>query len=278
MRNTIPPGVVSFSPTGLLNTDVSSFQVAFNEPILASSFTSSEVAITAPAGLLDPATFVVTQLNDHNFRVDYPVQSANGSYSITVGPAITDLAGNKLTAAYEASFTIDKTGPHVTALTPTGTVNTPVGSLDVTFSKPINVGTLNAGTVAGHRSRRSDRSLCAEPALRHHLPRFLPRPAHERVVLGHHRPRCVRSGWQPDGPGSERRQRQGHRHLCPSFTVSLPDLQATGVSVSPDSGLQSGNTVTVSWSDSNAGTQAESGPFIDAVNVYRVVQRDPSPS
>src|SRR5262249_9406391 len=123
VRDTVPPVVTSFTPTGAVNTPVTTLQVQFNEAILGSTFTAGHVAPLTPGGPLDPATFQVTQLDSRTFRVPLPAQSTDGLYTVTVGPAITDLSSNALAAPYQATFTIDRTGPRVTAVTPTGTVH-----------------------------------------------------------------------------------------------------------------------------------------------------------
>src|SRR5262249_21086261 len=94
VRDTVPPVVTSFTPAGLVNTPVTTLQVQFNEAILGSTFTADDVAVLTPGGLLDPATFQVTQLDSRTFRVTLPAQSADGLYTVTVGPAITDLSNN----------------------------------------------------------------------------------------------------------------------------------------------------------------------------------------
>src|SRR5262249_10147078 len=67
-RDTAPPTVTSVTPSGLVNTPVATLQVQFNEAILASTFTAADVAVQAPGGALDPATFQVTQLDSRTFR------------------------------------------------------------------------------------------------------------------------------------------------------------------------------------------------------------------
>jgi hypothetical protein len=138
IKDTTPPAVVLFSPMGLGNKDISTLQVTFSKRIRGNTFTPSQVTITGPNGTIDSSTITVTLLNDRNFRIDLPKQSVQGTYIVTLGTGIMDLSGNALPAPYQATFTIDKTGPRVTAVTPTGTVNSVVSSVDVTFSKFIN--------------------------------------------------------------------------------------------------------------------------------------------
>src|SRR5262249_48625218 len=50
-----------------------------------------------------------------------------------------------------------------------------------------------------------------------------------------------------------------------STLAPYPDLRVTNLSATPASGLQSGSTMTVIWSDTNAGTRATSGSWTDAI-------------
>ncbi len=148
LRDTTPPAVASFSPTGPTNQNISSFQVGFSKPIALNTFTGAQVTISGPGGTLDPATFTVTQLDPRTFRVNIPSQSVEGVYNVTLGTGITDLSGNALPTAYQASWTIDKHGAHITVETPSGTLNNTVASVDVTFSKPINAATFTPADIA----------------------------------------------------------------------------------------------------------------------------------
>src|SRR5262249_38085290 len=137
----------SLTPTGLLNANVTSLRVTFSENILASTFTAADVAVTGPGGPLDPATFSVTQLDGRTFQVNLPTLSAEGAYPVRVAPDIPDPSNNPMTAAAQTWFPIDKTGPHVPAASPTGTVGGVVSAVDVTFSEPLNLGSFSPADV-----------------------------------------------------------------------------------------------------------------------------------
>ena len=89
------------------------------------------------------------------FDVSFPPQTADGAYTLAVGPNVTDLAGNPMAAAYTAAFTIDRTGPRIASASPTGDVNPPVGTFDVTFASAIEAGSF---TTADARLVRPDTS------------------------------------------------------------------------------------------------------------------------
>ena len=52
-----------------------------------------------------------------------------------------------------------------------------------------------------------------------------------------------------------------------NILASAPNLSVAGLSVSPPSGLQSGGTMTVQWSDSNTGLGAATNSFSDQVQI-----------
>ena len=127
---------------------VSSLTVAFDKAIDPSTFTSSEVTITGPNGAIPAGSITVTEVDAAHYTVTFPQQSQQATYAVSIGgPGVHDVSGNAMTAAYLTSFIIDLTAPTVVSVTPTGTVNTVVSAVDVTFSKPIDASTLNAANI-----------------------------------------------------------------------------------------------------------------------------------
>src|SRR5205807_7035315 len=52
-----------------------------------------------------------------------------------------------------------------------------------------------------------------------------------------------------------------------STLAQYPDLQVSSVALSPSSGLQSGNALTVNWTDANTGNKATAAGWYDRVVV-----------
>src|SRR5262249_45286569 len=83
---------------------VNSVTVTFNGPINDASFTTAQVHITGPGGVTIPVTSVTDisvtplgQTNPHNvFQILFPSLAADGGYTVTIGPNVTDLAGNAM--------------------------------------------------------------------------------------------------------------------------------------------------------------------------------------
>ena len=143
--DTTPPTVESITPSGVVPTDISSLAVEFNEAIAASSFTSNQVTIAGPGGTIPTASITVTATSADAFTISFPAPTQDGIYNVTLGTGITDISGNPLATPYQSSFTIDTVPPVLDAVTPTGVVNTLITTIDLTFSKPINLSTLAGG-------------------------------------------------------------------------------------------------------------------------------------
>ncbi len=136
-----PPAVVAFSPLGSLSSNVSTITVGFNKAINPASFAPSVVTIVTPSGTLPTAQISISEVDASDFQILIPAQSAQGAYTVTIGSGITDLSGNHLSSAagYSGSFTIDKTPPQVVSISPSGNIGAVVSSVNITFSKPINL-------------------------------------------------------------------------------------------------------------------------------------------
>ncbi len=91
--------VVSGAFSGTSTTDFNRVRLTFNEAIAESTFTAADVvALSGPggAGITPTGVAAVSGSNGTQFDVTFATQSALGTYSITVGPDILDLAGNAM--------------------------------------------------------------------------------------------------------------------------------------------------------------------------------------
>lgn len=88
------PRVVSSTVSGQTTGSLTRFDVYFDEPVAAASFTSADVTLSGPHGAV--SVISVTPVTNQHFRVDVEDQVALGVYTLTLGPQITDLAGNPM--------------------------------------------------------------------------------------------------------------------------------------------------------------------------------------
>jgi hypothetical protein len=109
------PGVVA-SGSGPLNA----IRVAFDEAIDPSSFTPADVALYGPmGGLIAVTVSAVGGSGNTQFDLAFTNQTLRGVYRLTVGPNVTDLAGNAMNQngdalqgdAYSGTVSLESTVP-----------------------------------------------------------------------------------------------------------------------------------------------------------------------
>ena len=89
------PREVSSSPTGDVDGPIDRVALAFSEPIRDGTFTLADVVgLTGPAGAMAPTA--VNRVDATHYEVAFAPQSAGGSYGLTIGPNVLDLAGNPM--------------------------------------------------------------------------------------------------------------------------------------------------------------------------------------
>lgn len=88
------PSITNMTPSGPVLPTVGSVDISFNMPIQASSFTVADVKITGPSGSITPSG--VALVSGTTWRITFPTQSADGTYTVSVGPNINELAANFL--------------------------------------------------------------------------------------------------------------------------------------------------------------------------------------
>jgi serine protease len=129
--------ITSATPNASGPNPVSSVRVVFSEAINAATFTAADVTLTGPGG----ATIAITSIaavdsSGREFDIRFASQSAVGSYTLTVGPSIADVAGNLMDQdrdGVKAEATQDRFTGGFTVTAPTQTTfstTTPVNITD----------------------------------------------------------------------------------------------------------------------------------------------------
>jgi hypothetical protein len=147
----VDPGlaVTASSPQTSIEAPVSQVQVSFDRAVDPATFNpGSVVSFTGPSGASIPVTGVtpVTGLHNTSFYVTFPAQTDLGTYTLVLGTGIQDGGHSPLAQPYTAQFTIE--GLRVIASTPTGNLAGPVGSVDVTFRRPVDLSTFDASDIS----------------------------------------------------------------------------------------------------------------------------------
>lgn len=89
------PHVTSASPSGPVTPSVSSVALTFNEDV--ANFDASDiVSFTGPGGVDLRSKITGVTGSGTNYVVSFAAQSAPGSYSMVIGPDVTDASGNQM--------------------------------------------------------------------------------------------------------------------------------------------------------------------------------------
>ncbi|HEY9171068.1 MAG TPA: CARDB domain-containing protein, partial [Verrucomicrobiae bacterium] len=97
------PSITSVSPSGIVSNTMTSFEVNFDSVYAASSLSAADVTLSGPNA---PAVQSVSSLSATSFRVTLAGPLPQGDFTITIGPEITDLAGNPMAAPFTANLTV----------------------------------------------------------------------------------------------------------------------------------------------------------------------------
>jgi subtilisin-like proprotein convertase family protein len=105
---TAAPHIVSAVAMGPTTSTISTFRVLFDRAMVLSSFTPDDCVVTSPGGHAVQVRNVKAVANSGDRAFDIvlmDVQSTPGTYGLTVGPNVTDLAGDPM-AVYQNTFQI----------------------------------------------------------------------------------------------------------------------------------------------------------------------------
>ena len=102
----LPLQVLSHTPVGIVSNGVSFVDLFFNGAPNPASFSGTDVSFMTPNGPLDPGTFTISMLSSSSYQVSFPLQTAVGNYTFTVGTNINDLYGQPMSQVYTGAFTI----------------------------------------------------------------------------------------------------------------------------------------------------------------------------
>jgi hypothetical protein len=98
--------ILGQTPIGTVSNGVNQIDLTFNAAVDPASFSTGDIRIVTPNGLLDQTNCLITSINSTGYRIAFPQQTALGDYSIQVGPSIQDLLGFSMSQAYTGAFAI----------------------------------------------------------------------------------------------------------------------------------------------------------------------------
>ncbi|MCY2989516.1 MAG: Ig-like domain-containing protein, partial [Planctomycetota bacterium] len=141
------PRIVSHVPDQPVQLLLDHVDVTFSETIKSDSFDIRDVVLASPAGAV--AVGAVQFIDSHTFRILFQPQTSAGTYWITIGPEVEDLAGNRMDQdddsangetpddQHTIAFTVDSP-PRILRHIPSGSTVGPVNQLQFQFSEPID--------------------------------------------------------------------------------------------------------------------------------------------
>ena len=280
----VGPYLVSYCPVRT-NQLIDHVDLIFNEAIDLSSFELSDVSMTdASAAGIEVTT--ITNLDDHSFRVSFPVQTVEGSYQISIGPDIRDLRGNLMNqdrdglngeafddrAAVE--IVIDRISPVVVGSSVTGTQNMAVAAVDITFSEDMNAGSFstNAILVIGPHGTNKVSSITR---ISGHTYRIGFSGCEEdgtyEIRVASSVTDVAGNALDQDGDGNPGQITDDYICRC---VQELPDLVVSGVT-GPAEAL-AGQDVNIQWSVANQGGGKAEGRWRDSVYLSSTASFSPS--
>ncbi len=254
--------VAAHHPVGLVAGPINHVDVMFSAEIDPNSFTVDDVEMTSPSGqiVVNPPE----DLGNNVWQIGFPEQTADGLYSVRVGPHIADLSdvemdqdrdgtpGEDPDDAYEGTFTIDMTAPQIIDCAPSGIVNTPVDHVDVTFSEEIKPDTFT--TVGILLTGPGGAITVNAPAQQADNTWRISFPTQSSV------------GDYTIAIGPDITDVAGNPLIQPAacgFSIALPDLVAANLVVPPTG--DTGSQITVSWRVANNGTASAATTWQDCV-------------
>lgn len=146
--------VLAATPIGAQKSPVSFVDLNFNMAVDPATFTAADVVFNGPSGAIGGVS--VASVSATQFRVNFPTQAAIGTYTMTIGPAISSTTGQLMDQNNNGTggealdnfiniFTV--TAPRVNMVSPAGTTAAPVSTVRVTYDRDMDSTTFTAADI-----------------------------------------------------------------------------------------------------------------------------------
>jgi subtilisin-like proprotein convertase family protein len=160
--------VISASAIGLQTGTITGFTIVFNEPVVANSFTTADIVLTAPNGSLINLNNPVASPNTNNTTYTFSLASsasATGTYNLQIGPDVLDLSGFRMNQdgdstngeatqdVYRGSFVNALNGINITNNRVTPIRDNSRVTSQITINQDINIRDLNVAINITHTNR-----------------------------------------------------------------------------------------------------------------------------
>ncbi len=279
--------VTDVSPQTPLNASSDHLEITFNKPVDLASFTPADVLLTGPTGQV-PITDIHL-LSGTTYGIYFARLSANGGYTVVIGPHIFDEAGKAMDQNLNGflgepdddcitSLSADVTFPRVVMIIPQGDVSGTTSQIDVVFSEAIWPDSVTLATVTLTRPDAS-RVLPSEIASIHAVTdsRFRISLVTAQSLQGEYTLEITSDvsdlvGNHLDQNGNNTGGEEDDRYIGTLNLVDL-DLLISGAAIGP-SQLWIGESCEVSWDGRNAFGMQLQGDWTDGVYLSQDDQWD----
>jgi len=251
--------------------------VTFRKPIDGSTFTTADVEITGPGGPIHVIGIVAitdpqSPGHDQVYRIRFPLLAVLGTYTLTVGPRIEDLArremdqdldglpGETLDDRYTGTFEImaeDRRPPQVVSHEPSYSAAAPIESVTFTFDEPMDAASFGLDDVAAFVGPQGD--LAGQITGLRWLDATTLSISFYAQAAGGSYALTVGPDITDDAPAANPMADE----YTANFAIGVArdhDLLGTGFSVTPDNLREAAGAVEVAFSIFNAGAN-DAGPF-----------------
>ncbi|HET6427629.1 MAG TPA: Ig-like domain-containing protein, partial [Phycisphaerae bacterium] len=273
------PSVFTHSPFADVEAGLDHLDVTFASPIDETTFDEARVTLTGPSGA--PVTLTgLGHLSGSTYRVQFDALAELGTYTLRVGPGVTDDNGNPMDQdgdgtlgeesddVYVGTFAVvppDTTGPRVDSHSPAGQVAEAQGALRLHFDEPMDTTSFGLDDIAAFTGPGGD----LMPAIYGFLwldPRTLEIRFDWQGASGDYL-LTVGPDLRDDCPGGNRMDQDadgvqggaGDTYSA-GFTIRRVDLAPVSLAADPVNLYPVAGAVSVDLAVRNSGTDA-SGPF-----------------
>ena len=270
------PRVVGHEPAVPVNGTLDRIRLTFNEPMRRDSMQPADVRIDGPDGPVPVES--IDWESDLTVGATFAPVSTAGVYSVTVGPNITDAAGNLMDQdldglkgeaqddRYAFDMVIDRDTPRAAGNSATGVHNRAVTTIDVTFDEDMADGSLAAGdvTISGPSGSYSATGVqrIAPDTFRIAIPARLANGTFT-VTLAPTVTDLAGNRLDQDGDGVGGEPAQDAYQF--SFVQQLADLSVTRIAFPAE--CVGGQQVDLSWTVTNLGLGVAEGGWTDTAYI-----------
>ncbi|KPA18868.1 YD repeat-containing protein [Candidatus Magnetomorum sp. HK-1] len=266
--------IIARSPGEKINSPISEITLEFNEPIDLTSLTVQDIKAIDQLGGTIPIQRI-ENLQNNRFTIYPETPMTAGNFQLTIGPNISDLAGNLMNQdmdtvngetgddTFICRFSIDQQGPRILFHSVFGKQNKAIGYFDLTFNETILESSFISENIEinGPKSLIPVQDIVRQAVDVYRI--FIPPQRADGIYVVNIHPQIT------DLAGNQLDQNQNGicGEIADGFELNifqeLPDLFVEHIDHAPEA--QPGKTIEIKWYVKNIGLGATSGEWQDSI-------------